>query len=367
MLNVQAYLRGGKPASALSSELGIGLFAHPDLPLVGLKYEGHAPKDHPIVRECRGLVLEAESWDVVAKPFDRFYNAGEAPEAFARFRWDRSICQAKEDGSLLIVYAYRGAWHVNTSRSFGLETIARARRTWAELFWTASGLDAARLDPAFTHIFELCSPYNQVVRPYLKPSAFLLTLFDPATCRELPAEDVAAEAARLGALRPEAFALRSPDEVAAFLAEKERVDPTFEGVIIRDDTDVRFKIKTKTYLAAHHAEGGNLLHPRRLIPLILAGEKDEAVAYFPGLQEVADRVESGLEREWGRLRDLWEANWRIEDQGEFARAIVGKTPFPGLLFQLRRSKGPEQREEHLRRLWLDNGELIARTLPNLAP
>src|SRR4051794_35366003 len=117
MLNVQAYLRSGKSASELSSELGIGIFAHSSLPLVGLKYESSAPKDHPIVRECRGLVLEVGSWDVVAKPFDRFYNAGEVPEAFARFRWDRSICQAKEDGSLVIVYAYRGAWHVNTSRS----------------------------------------------------------------------------------------------------------------------------------------------------------------------------------------------------------------------------------------------------------
>jgi hypothetical protein len=335
MLNVQAYLRGGKPASLLSSELGIGVFAHPTLPLVGLRYEGHAPKDHPIVRECRGLVLEAETWDVVAKPFDRFYNAGEAPEAFASFRWDRSTCQAKEDGSLVIVYWYRGAWHANTSRSFGLERIVPARMTWAELFWRASGLDAAKLDPSYTHVFELCSPYNQVVRPYTKPTVFLLALFDPRTFRELPGEAVDAEAARLNATRPESFALRSPDQVAAFLEEKERLDPTFEGVIIRDDTNLRFKIKTRTYLAAHHAEGGNLLHPRRLIPLILAGEKDEAVAYFPGLKEVADRVEAGLDVEWNKLRDLWQSTWRIEDQGDFARAIVGKTPFAGLLFTLR--------------------------------
>jgi RNA ligase len=367
MLNVQAYLRDGNPASGLSSDLGIGVFAHPSLPLVGLKYESNAPKDHPIVKECRGLVLEAGSWDVVAKPFDRFYNAGELPSEFARFRWDRSTCQSKEDGSLLIVYAYRGAWHVNTSRSFGLDKVAMARMTWAELFWNASGLDALKLDTAYTHVFELCSAYNQVVRPYPRPMVYLLSMFDPSTCRELSGETVDSEAERLIARRPDSFALRSPDEVARFLREKEQLDPTFEGVVLRDDTDLRFKIKTRTYLEAHHAEGGNILHPRRLIPLILLGEKDEAVAYFPALKDVADRIEAELEQEWTQLRDLWRSTWRVENQGDFARSIVGKTRFSSLLFALRRTHGSNQAEEHLRRLWLDSGELIVKMLPHLGP
>ena len=367
MLNVQSYLRGGNAISDLSTDLKVGVFTHPSLPLVGFKYGSDAPKDHPIVRECRGLVLEVGSWDVVAKPFDRFYNAGEVPEAFARFRWDRATCQAKEDGSLVIVYAYQGVWHVNTSGTFGFEKVGSARRTWADLFRAAAGLDLTRLDPAWTYLFELCSPYNQVVRLYARPAVYLLAMFDPRTCRERPSDLVDAEAACLSVPRPESFPLRSPDEIAAFLAEKERLDPTFEGVIIRDDTDLRFKIKTKTYLAAHHAEGGNLLHPRRLIPLILAGEKDEAIAYFPALKEIADRIEAELEAEYAKLRDLWRATHPIENQGDFARAIVGKTPFSGLLFTLRRARGLDQTEEQLRRIWRDNGDLIARTLTHLGP
>jgi hypothetical protein len=367
MLEVQEYLRSGGSLAALTTDLGIGVFAHPSLPLVGLKYERHSPKNHAIVRQCRGLVLEVGTWDVVARPFDRFFNAGEEPEAFARFHWDRSTCHAKEDGSLLVVYAYRGTWHVNTGGSFGLERAGATRSTWADLFWRASGIDATKLDPAWTHVFELCSPHNQVVRPYVRAATYLLALFDPATGREKPIEEVDAEAARLGVPRPEVFALRSPAEVAAFLEEKERLDPTFEGVIVRDDTGLRFKIKSKTYLAAARAEGGNLLHPRNLILLVLAGEKDEAAAYFPDLREVLDRVEAGLEREWAALRDLWLETWKIEDQGEFARAIARKTRFPSLLFSLRRSKGADQAEADLRRLWLENGEMIAKMLPNLGP
>src|SRR4051812_48394081 len=106
MLKVQDYLRAGGTTDKLG-ELGIAAFRHPQLPLVGLKYQAHAPRFHPLVRECRGLVLEDGSWQVVAKPFHRFHNAGEDPDAFAAFGWDGCSCQAKEDGSLVIVYHYR--------------------------------------------------------------------------------------------------------------------------------------------------------------------------------------------------------------------------------------------------------------------
>src|SRR4051794_34796381 len=184
MLNVQQYLRDGNPLGALAAELGIAAFRHPELPLVGLKYQSQAPKAHPLVRDCRGLVLEADSWDVVAKPFDRFYNAGEDPDAFADFNWSRSTCQAKEDGSLLIVYAYRGAWHVNTSGSFGHAEVAFSGRTWAQLFWAATSLEPGRLDARSTYVFELGSPYTEIVRPYPQTTAYLLSLFETATCRE---------------------------------------------------------------------------------------------------------------------------------------------------------------------------------------
>jgi hypothetical protein len=363
MLKVQQYLRDGNPLDALAAELGIATFRHPELPLVGLKYQSHAPKSHPLVRECRGLVLEAGSWDVVAKPFDRFYNAGEDPDAFAAFNWSRLTCQAKEDGSLPIVYAYRGAWHVNSSGSFGHARVSFSGQTWARLFWAASGLEPGRLDPRSTYVFELCSPYTRVVRAYPRTTAYLLSMFETATCRERAVEEAMEEAARLGVPTPETYRLGSMAEIASFLAERERADPTFEGVIIRDDADLRFKIKTRTYLEAHHAEGGgNLFHPKRLVPLVLSGEVDEVIAYYPEVREAAGRVRAEVEAAWEGLRSVWERTWRIEEQKQFARAIIGATPFTGLLFALRKRHGADQTEDRLRRLWLDSADKVVKAL-----
>jgi hypothetical protein len=68
MLNLQKYLRAGKTPEDLKEELGIKFYEHPSLPLVGFKYHQiDSPKTNEIVRECRGIVLEKNTWNLVAK------------------------------------------------------------------------------------------------------------------------------------------------------------------------------------------------------------------------------------------------------------------------------------------------------------
>ena len=53
---------------------------HPDpaVPLVQLSYtQTESPMASPVVQECRGLILERESWSVIAMPFKKFFNHGE--------------------------------------------------------------------------------------------------------------------------------------------------------------------------------------------------------------------------------------------------------------------------------------------------
>jgi hypothetical protein len=87
-LLVQAFLEGaalnsGEPLAGLAqlqATLGIYAKQHPIYPeLYQFSYDSlEAPKGNPIVRECRGLILNsADNWAVVALPFYRFANAGE--------------------------------------------------------------------------------------------------------------------------------------------------------------------------------------------------------------------------------------------------------------------------------------------------
>jgi hypothetical protein len=372
MLAIQDYLRGGRSTGELASELGINVYEHPELPLVGFKYSQiNSPKTHPVVRDCRGIVLERGSWDVVAKPFRRFFNAGEDHENFQHFDWSNVTVTTKEDGSLILLYRYKGEWHVNTSGSFGLGKCGFSGKTWRELFWETSRIDRDDLKAEYTYIFEMWTPYNKVIRTYERPATFLLSMFDMREIKELAADAVDDEAEWIGVPRPERHRLNSMDEIAAYLRDMESRDKTYEGVVVHGTTvfpdgrtqEDRYKIKTDTYLALHHLlDNGNLFNPKRLVPLVLAGECDEVVAYIPEIKPHVDAVSETLRREYDELMSVWRSHRQIEGQKDFALAIVGKTKFKSLLFNVRKKYGVSQSEQHLADEWRAAGELITKVI-----
>lgn len=363
-LAVQRYLRDGKTVEDLGRELAIKAYRHPSLPLIGFKYNMlESPKAHDVVRDCRGIVLEEHTWDVVAKPFRRFFNAGEDNRAFARFNWDGFTATTKEDGSLILLYHYRDRWHVNTSGSFGLGECGDSGQTWRQLFWSTSGIDVRNLDPSSTYIFEMWTPHNKVIRSYPGPFTSLLSMFHAPTLVEATVAEADAAAIRLGVPRPDHHRFNSMDEVLAHVRRMEASDKTWEGLVIRDDSDERHKVKSGTYVALHHLlENGNIARPDRLVPLVLAGDTDEVLAYLPRVGPDLAAVRSRLEAAFGRLLGVWRESWRIEVQKDFALAIAGRTPFTGLLFGLRRALGPDQTEQALRDRWRESGDLILRAL-----
>jgi hypothetical protein len=363
-LAIQDYLRSGKTPDDLQAELGVNYYRHPELPLVGFKYSQiDSPKTNPVVRDARGIVLEDGSWDVVAKPFRRFFNAGEDAEAFRRFNWSDFTCTTKEDGSLKVVYNYQGRWYVNTSGSFGLFQCGESGLTWAELFWKTSGIDESKLDPELTYVCEMWTPHNKVVRIYPRPTVFLLSAFVLPTLAEVSVEEADRLAAHVGLTRPEHHHFTSMDEIAAFLEQKSAKDKTYEGVVIRDAADERYKVKSDTYVALHHLkDNGNVCRSDRLVPLVLAGESDEVLAYLPEIEPYLREVQARMDEEYANLLALWRETKDIASQKEFALSIVPRTAFAGVLFNVRKIHGEDQAEEHLKGMWRKSGDLIVKHL-----
>ncbi len=367
-LAVQSYLRSGHTLADLTAELSIRVTHHPTLSLVSLKYSQlDSPKTHPVVRDCRGIVLELDTWNVVAKPFRRFFNAGEDAENFARFDWSDFSVTTKEDGSLILLFNYANAWHVNTSGSFGFGECGFSRKSWGELFWKTSGIGPTNphLHPSFTYIFEMWTPFNKVIRNYESARVFLLSAIHTTTNKEVSVEWADVFAQQLDVPRPAHHALHSMDEITEYLETVIARDKTYEGVVIRDRNDERYKIKTRTYLALHHLIGnGNLHNPKRLLPLVLAGECSEILAYFPEMQPTIDGVQGKLDEAFDELLTIWRECCGVENQGEFARAVLPRTPLSGILFRVRKWAGLDAvaGEAALRVVWQQSAELIGKVL-----
>lgn len=375
MLAVQQYLQT-KTFEDLTAELGIVVKKHDTLPLAILNYDQiESPKTHPVVRECRALTLHTETKAVVAKSFSRFFNWGELQDEMPLFDFSDFIVQSKEDGSLIVLYWSDDAesWMVNTRGSFAVDKMQNSDMTWQDGIWKAIGCGNAEgllgwLNPEYTYIGEFCSPWNKVVRRYEKPCVYLLTVFKGT--EELSPYDVDAHHVMLmnashgqTFLRPQQYAFNSIDQIQAFLDEQAAADPTFEGVVIRDKNNRRWKIKSATYLGLHklRGEGDNLFNPKNLLPFIMSGEDDELLTYYPEVKETYFKLKAEVLGHYAKVLEQWIDAHEIPEQKEFALAVKDKTPFASVLFQVRKVAGHTAGSAEFKKHWREaEGQILKR-------
>ena len=320
--------------------LAIKHYRHPTLPLVGFKYNQiDSPRSHPVVNECRGIVLEDKTWNVVAKPFSRFFNVGEFEDEFAVFDWANCNCITKEDGSLIILYYYANAWHVNTSGSFGLgDGPNYYPGAWRDLFWEFCGFapDSLNKLTEYTLIFELCTPWNQVVKRYNEPGVYLI---GTASCM-YPYWEASEKALDGLALinnwrRPNKYDVTSKEEAKALISILNDTQEVNEGVVLRDNVH-RWKWKTDDYNDRHHLyDNGTILAPHRLLSLYLNNKHKDLVADDPRLKTAFWEVEFKVKFWTTDILNHYNRYYALSSQKEFALAIRGHKFF-WVLFILRK-------------------------------
>ncbi len=69
-----------------------------------------------------------------------------------------------------------------------------------------------------------------------------------------------------------------------------------------------------------------------------------------------------VDSEYLKLLETWHSAKGIENQKEFALSILGKTPFTGILFELKKKFGQAQEEAHLKKAWLEADSAILKFL-----
>lgn len=336
MLALQEYLRSGKTTEDLTAELGVMVYFHPELPLVGFKYNQiESPKFHPIIAECRGIVLERETWNLVAKGFNRFFRPEQNPEIAEKFNWNDFIAYEKVDGSLILVSNYNGKWLVNTSGSFGLGLVGESGLSWTELFWKTCGFSPEQLPwDDYTYVFELCTKWNQVVRLYERDKVFLLSMFDEEL--EVDKNFVDNIAACLNVDRPEELNLKSRQDVLKLLKRKCVEDPTWEGVVANDG-NLKLKFKSESYDALHRLKGDNGFTSPKIINLILNSDIEKVFKGFPQYREEIIRISDWMQKEFNSLHEVWKDAQNIESQKDFALFVLARTKFAGVLFNMRKA------------------------------
>ena len=134
--------------------------SHPSLPLSiynysqSTQYEGNWDET---TLAARGVITDDETGEVIIRPFPKFFNYEEVPDEVP---WEKSeyvYIQKKMDGSLGILFNYKGEWIMATRGSF---TSDQAKRG---LEIVKSKYDLSRLLKDVAYLVEIVYPENRIV------------------------------------------------------------------------------------------------------------------------------------------------------------------------------------------------------------
>ena len=297
MLVTQAFLRGvddlnkitfkpkaDDPLEVLKEQYGIKYTIWENLVVLNYcQIESSKYKFSDIVRECRSLVLEMGTWDVVSRSFDRFFNEGEDPDL--EYNINDLVAYEKVDGSLVTFFNYKGRSLYRTKSMIMPDTVINNNIngvTWKTAIESALGsLEPSDMLDDWSYIMELVCDENRVVTRYNHGVSVLYPLAirhnksgvyqghigQSCFCDYFALEEVKQfEFDTLDHCLDSAKALRNLQEGYVLYTQK--------GVPI-------VKVKNPAYVAAHHLRGEGVLTEKRVLNLIVMNEYDEYLSIFP--------------------------------------------------------------------------------------
>lgn len=353
MLNVQTYLSNlvekghtsDDAYNALAEEFGIKVKKYEEYGIALLDYDMiNSPRFHPVVDECRSLILDLYTFDVISRKFNRFYNIGEVHDYESQFNWNSITVQEKADGSLIGVYYNRNTkkWHIST------RGMADASGQWGDelSFHTkvlnAFGIDDEGLQTAFegwegsTLVFEYTGPSNHIVTPYEREEMVLLTIVDADGYEYAHKDFEASTTAKMVKYRLiGTYELTDKD---ALLSAAQTLEGLKEGFVVRDGKGMRIKVKSPLYVKAHKIRGNGTPSPIDILEIVLMGDEDEVLAYFPGWQHLVDDAKRTVASWLDSVVSVYAAHRHHTNQKDFALAVQATpgTPGLGLMFYARK-------------------------------
>lgn len=349
MMKVQEYLQSGKSFDDLKTEFGIKVREYPEDNLVLLDYDQiESPKSHPITIECRSLILNYYG-EVVSRSFDRFFNAGECPDFYQDFEFERSVIFEKADGSLIKVYynPHTDRWEISTRGMAKAEGEHQFGGTFRSKVLEAFGFkDEEAFQEYFrteyheyTFIYEFCSPENRIVTRYPEAHMVLLGVRSNKCGRFLSLEAMKTQqyiqgtAHSLNVRMPKVY---KANTLADLLEAAKELPNLEEGYVVWDvNSGKRMKIKSPTYVIAHKMRGETGLTPKNILSLLLEGDEEEYLAYFEEDRKHFEDPKQYITDLENQMQTVWETVKDIEGQKDFALRVA-HLPFSGVLFQARK-------------------------------
>ena len=271
---------------------------HPTLPLSIYTYTRTCQYTRhwtPATLRCRGLIAHDHTGQIIARPFEKFFNTAEHDlgHDYAPPLPDEPFeIYDKEDGSLGILFHHDGHWHAASKGSFISE-----QALWAQQWLDTH--DTSALTPGHTYLAEIVYPENRIVVNHGQRRTLVLLAVMAPDGSESPLWKHREAWRVLGGEIVRSWPALPLPELVRLAALNEKLDGTAatgsdaEGWVIRFASGLRAKVKLAEYVRLHKVLTGiNARDVWRALAVTVIGDQIEAKRVAQALNCAASEIEA---------------------------------------------------------------------------
>lgn len=216
---------------------------HPTLPLTIWNYSEKVQYEglfDGVTLNARGLVTDSEG-NVVARPFKKFFNDTENKHTPTS---DFDV-YSKMDGSLGILFNYKGEWVLATRGSFTSEQAVKGLEM-------LKNYDYEKLHKGYTYLFEIIYKENMIVVKYDYEDLILLGMIETKTGYEVDLHSEGSDVRFKNLINNLGITVvKKYDGIKDYTTLKGIIKDNEEGFVVRFSNGDRMKIKGEEYLRLH--------------------------------------------------------------------------------------------------------------------
>jgi len=308
--------------------------------------------DCPIRRECRGIIFDTASGDIIRRPFQKFFNVNEREETqdhVVDLSRPHAILE-KLDGSMIAPFIVNGQMIWGTK--MGATDVAKPVEEFVKNNPDYQFLAEEAISYGYTPIFEWCSRKQRIVLDYQEDQLILTAV------RNMTTGNYAFFKA-WNHLVPLVREFDPQTDMKEFI-EYVRGLEDLEGFVVRFDDGHMIKLKCDWYVQIHKAKEA-ILQDRNIVELILDDKLDDIKAHLPAedrdrLTYFESQINSRILDRSAHLSDATNTEQDLGDRKYFAlnRAQEYNSYSKAIVFALWDDNSYERSSELVRRTVRNN-------------
>jgi T4 RnlA family RNA ligase len=245
--------------------------------------------DCNIRRECRGIIFDTATGEIIRRPFHKFFNVNEREETqdhVVDLSQSHAILE-KLDGSMIAPFIVNGQMIWGTK--MGATDVAKPVEAFVEAHSEYRIYAKFMLSRGYTPIFEWCSRKQRIVLDYSEDQLILTAVRDLVSGRYVSRDlmMINAENYNIPVVRTWDVGLEMDNKTMKSFIGYVRDLEDREGFVVRFSDGHMIKLKCDWYVQIHKAKEA-ILQDRNIVELILDEKLDDVKAHLT--QEDRDRL-----------------------------------------------------------------------------